>query len=155
MNRPNPAAVAMVSGRMRPAPCCSGDPVRAANSAERNVVLAPGNWRKTTADIAAVLIPEPVIKMRLTAGTPSGPGSRWITMTRNALPGGCPGMVVTVPATRTLIGPMSTGEVSCAVVPPRMASAAGEASTGTVPPSALPSLVTGTAGNGVLATRAA
>ena len=34
-----------------------------------------------------------------TAGTPRGPGSRRIGMTRNALPEGCPGIVVTVPAT--------------------------------------------------------
>ena len=50
----------MVSGRMRSAPCCSGDPAKVANWTERNAVLAPGNWRKMTADIAAVLIPEPL-----------------------------------------------------------------------------------------------
>jgi hypothetical protein len=70
-------------------------------------------------------------------------------------------MLATVPAIRTRIGPMATGGESCAVVPPRLAAAAGEASTGTVCvlvtalPYPVPSLASGTAGNGVLATRAA
>lgn len=64
-------------------------------------------------------------------------------------------MLVTVPATRTPTGPIATGEVSWAVVPPRSASAAGEASTETVPGADLPSFASGTAGDGVLATSAA
>jgi thiosulfate/3-mercaptopyruvate sulfurtransferase len=161
MNRPNPAEVATVSGRMRLAPCCSGELARAASAAERNAMLAPGSALDTTADIAALSIPDPVISNWLTPGTPAVPGRRRTGMTRNALPGGWAGTLASVPAIRTLIGPTSSCEVSCApdTAParPSAAAAAGEASTdnGPAPDGCPPSRATGMAGNGVLATRAA
>jgi thiosulfate/3-mercaptopyruvate sulfurtransferase len=88
MNRPNPADVATVSGRMRLAPCCSGESASAESAAERNAMLAPGTVRATAADIAALSIPEPVISNWLTPGAPAVPGRRLMAMTRKALPGG-------------------------------------------------------------------
>ena len=61
MNRPNPADVATVSGRMRLAPCCSGESASAESAAERNAMLAPGTVCATAADIAALSMPDPVI----------------------------------------------------------------------------------------------
>ena len=42
------------------------------------------------------------------------PGRCLMAMTRKALPGGWAGTLATVPAIRTLIGPIASCEVSCA-----------------------------------------
>ena len=82
-------------------------------------------------------------------------------MTTKAPPPGWAGVLLRVPATRTLNGPIAVSVVSCVAPVPRMAAADGEASTGTVapkgmiPPAAVPILAAGKAGNGVPATTAA
>ena len=82
-------------------------------------------------------------------------------MTTKAPPPGWAGVLLRVPATRTLNGPIADSEVSCVAPAPRMAAADGEASTGTVaskgmmPPVAVPILAAAKAGNGVSATTAA
>ena len=95
------------------------------------------------------------------SGWPAGPGRICSGMTTKAPPPGWAGVLLRVPATRTLSGPIAVSVVSCVAPVPRIAAADGEASTGTVapkgvlPPGAVPILAAGKAGYGVPATTAA
>ena len=87
MNRPNAAAVAMVSAMMSPAPCCSGELASEASTAVRKVSALPGNL-SVTAESWASSIAEPVTSTVLGRGCPAGPGRVCSGMTTKAPPPG-------------------------------------------------------------------
>ena len=77
MNRPNAAAVAMVSAMISPAPCCSGELASEASTAVRKVRRLPGITLWATAESWAWSIAEPVTSTALgqRAGRPGRAGS--------------------------------------------------------------------------------
>src|SRR5208282_2819161 len=131
---PNAAAVPMASATMSVAPCCSGELASEASTAARKVMTLPGITLLATADSWASSIAEPVTSIMLGAGEPAGPGRVSIGMTTKAPPPGWAGVLLRMPATRTLNGPIGYSELSRVAPAPRMAAADGEASTGTVAP---------------------
>src|SRR5579872_3300365 len=113
----------------------------------------------------------PVISARLGTGRPRAPGRVRIVMSTNMPPAGSAGVLVTIPATLIVIGPIRYCEVSWTAPVPRTAAADGEASTGMTvfgagaacagPADAAgvagagPKALAGTRGNGVSAVTAA
>ena len=108
MNKPNAAAVAMVSVMISPAPCCSGELASEASTAVRKVVMLPGSTRSATAVSRASLIADPVTRSMLGAGEPACPGRVSSGMTTKDPPAGWAGVLASRPATRTRAVPSRT-----------------------------------------------